>query len=126
MPRCDALNLGHIILSALGWQGGTRKSGLKRIVLLGLALVIAGPAPAEEMKGPRISVSRVDWDAAAASLVAREPGTPAEAFAKLNVIAEAGFPGIANSTVPVLLPFHIAGFAKESACNPVQSADSKL
>ena len=50
-------------------------------------------------------------------------GTPAEAFAKLNVAAETGFPGIANSTVPVLLPFDVDGFAKDLAANPGQPPD---
>ena len=96
---------------------------MKRAVLVGLALLIAGPAPAEEMKSPQISRARIDWAAAVASFSAPAPGPPAETFARLNVIAEAGFPGIANSTVPVLLPFDIDGFAKEAAANPGQSPD---
>jgi len=97
---------------------------LKRAVLVGLALFIANAAPAEEMKSPHISVARVDWDAAAANVIERPAsGTPAEAFANLNVAAEMGFPGIANSPVPVLLPFDVDGFAKELAANPGQSAD---
>jgi murein DD-endopeptidase MepM/ murein hydrolase activator NlpD len=96
---------------------------LKRAVLVGLVLLIAGAAPAEEMKNPQISLARIDWDAAAASVADRAAGTPAEIFAKLNVAAEAGFSGIANSTVPVLLPFDIDGFAKDLAANPGQSPD---
>jgi murein DD-endopeptidase MepM/ murein hydrolase activator NlpD len=96
---------------------------LKRAVLVGLVLLIAGAAPAEEMKGPQISVARIDWDAASASLAERGPGTPAESFARLNAIAEAAFPGIANSTVPVLLPFDIDGFAKDLTANPGQPPD---
>jgi len=96
---------------------------LKRAVLVGLVLLIAGAAPAEEMKNPQISLARIDWDAAAASLADRAAGTPAEIFAKLNVAAEAGFSGIANSTVPVLLPFDIDGFAKDLVANPGQSPD---
>ena len=96
---------------------------MKRAVLVGLVLLIAGAAPAEEMKNPQISLARIDWDAAAASLADRAAGTPAEIFAKLNVAAEAGFSGIANSTVPVLLPFDIDGFAKDLVANPGQSPD---
>lgn len=96
---------------------------MKRAVLVGLVLLIAGAAPAEEMKNPQISLARIDWDAAAASVADRAAGTPAEIFAKLNVAAEAGFSGIANSTVPVLLPFDIDGFAKDLAANPGQSPD---
>lgn len=96
---------------------------MRRVVLVGLALFIAGAAPAEEMKSPRISVARVDWDAAAAGLAERSSDIPAEVFAKLNMAAELGFPSIANSIVPVLLPFDIDSFAKELAANPRQPAD---
>ena len=96
---------------------------MKRTVLVGLALLISGAAPAEEMKTPRVSIAQVDWDAAAAKLAERPAGTTAEAFAKFNVAAETGFPGIANSTVPVLLPFDADGFAKDLAANPGQSPD---
>ena len=96
---------------------------MKRAVLIGLALLISGAAPAEEMKTPRVSIAQVDWDAAAAKLAERPAGTTAEAFAKFNVAAETGFPGIANSTVPVLLPFDVDGFAKDLAANPGQSPD---
>ena len=96
---------------------------MKRTVLVGLALLISGAAPAEEMKTPRVSIAQVDWDAAAAKLAERPAGTTAEAFAKFNVAAETGFPGIANSTVPVLLPFDVEGFAKDLAANPGQSPD---
>src|SRR5690349_10669350 len=78
------------------------------------------------MKDPRISTARIDWDSAGAGLAERGPGTPAEAFAKLNLTAEMGFPGIANSTVPVLLPFDIEGFAKELAANPGETPDKMI
>jgi murein DD-endopeptidase MepM/ murein hydrolase activator NlpD len=96
---------------------------LKRALLVGIALFIASAAPAEEMKSPQLSRARVDWDAAAAGLAERLPGGPAESFAKLNMAAEVGFPGITNSSVPVLLPFDIDGFAKEIAAKPGQPPD---
>ena len=96
---------------------------MKRAVLVGIALFIASAAPAEEMKSPQISRARVDWGAAAASLAERLPGGPAETFAKLDMAAGVGFPGIANSSVPVLLPFDVDGFAKEIALNPGQPPD---
>ena len=80
---------------------------MKRALLVGIALFIASAAPAEEMKSPQLSRARVDWDAAAASLAERLPGGPAESFAKLNMAAEVGFPGITNSSVPVLLPLSL-------------------
>jgi len=98
---------------------------LKRSVLVGLAWLIANAAPAEEMKGPHISVVQVDWGAAAASLPERS-GTPAEAFARLNKVSELGLPGIARSPVPVLLPFDVGGFANDRAANPDQPADKAV
>jgi len=96
---------------------------LKRAFLVALALLISGGAPAEEMKAPHISVATVDWDAAAASLPDGAAGSSAEAFAKLNMAAEVVFPNIANSTVPVLLPFDTDGLVKELAANPAQPPD---
>jgi Peptidase family M23 len=96
---------------------------LKRAVLVGLALLMAAPAAAEEMKTPQVSRARIDWNAAAASLASPALATAAETFARLNVAAEAGFPGISNSTVPVLLPFDIDGFAKELTAHQDQSPD---
>src|SRR5215469_12084952 len=122
MPWFDVLNLDPI-LANLGWRGTTREAGLKRAFLVGLALIISGGALAEEMKAPHISVATVDWDAAATSLPDRAAGSPAEAFAKLNMAAEVNFPGIANSTVPVLLPFDTDGLAKELTANPEQPPD---
>jgi murein DD-endopeptidase MepM/ murein hydrolase activator NlpD len=98
---------------------------LKRAVLVGLALFIAGTAAAEEMKEPHVSVARADWDAAAAAL-AEHPGSAADAFSNLNKTAEIGFPGIANSSVPVLLPFDVEGFAKDKAANPDLTPDKLM
>jgi len=96
---------------------------LKRAFLVALALLISGGAAAEEMKAPHISVATVDWDAAAASLPDQAAGSSAEAFAKLNMAAEVVFPNIANSTVPVLLPFDTDGLVKDLAANPAQPPD---
>jgi len=95
---------------------------LKRAILVGFAWLIASAASAEEMKAPHISIVRADWDAAAASLAERS-STAAEAFAKLNKVSEPGFPGIARSSVPVLLPFDVEGFAKDRVANPDQPPD---
>src|SRR5512132_1748603 len=84
---------------------------------------MATPVAAEEMKTPLVSRARIDWNAAAASLASPALATAAATFARLNVAAEAGFPGISNSTVPVLLPFDIDGFAKELTAHQDQSPD---
>lgn len=96
---------------------------MKRAFLVALALLVSAGAPAEEMKVPHVSVATVDWDAAAASLPDRPAGSSAEAFAKLNMAAEVVFPNIANSAVPVLLPFDIDGLVTELAANPAQPPD---
>src|SRR5262245_64409040 len=70
------------------------------------------------MKSPQILVAKVDWDAAAASIADKPAGTPAEAFARLNTAASISFPGIAGSSVPVLLPYDVDGFIKDRAANP--------
>lgn len=116
MPRFDALNSSPDVNPWL--TGQSEGSGLKRVILVGLALLFAGAASAQELKSPRISVAKVDWDAAAASIVDRPAGTPAEAFAKLNAAADISFPKIADSSVPVLLPYDVDAFIKDRAANP--------
>ncbi len=98
--------------------GQSEGSRLKRVILVGLALLFAGAASAQELKSPRISVAKVDWDAAAASIVDRPAGTPAEAFAKINAAAGISFPKIADSSVPVLLPYDVDAFIKDRTANP--------
>ena len=83
---------------------------MKGAVLVTLALFIATAAPAEEMKSPHISVARVDWEQATASLAGEPAGTPAEAFAALNAASQSRFLDIGKSPVPVLLPLDIDGF----------------
>jgi hypothetical protein len=89
-----------------------------RVASLAAALVTAtalaaGPAAATEMQAPAVTLSVVDWTAAAASLPGPRAETPAQDFARLNAIGEKRFSGIAKSAVPVLLPFDIDGFRKD-------------
>ncbi|HEY7228847.1 MAG TPA: M23 family metallopeptidase [Pseudolabrys sp.] len=91
---------------------------MKRIILVGLALLFGGAVPAEEMKAPRISVAKVDWNAAAASIPDNPAGATVDAFARLNAAASISFPGIAESSVPVLLPYDVDAFIKDRANNP--------
>ncbi len=75
------------------------------------------------MEAPVISLTTVDWDAAAAGVA--EPGAaPKDAFAKLNATSEKRFPGIGQSTVPVLLPFDLDAFAKDAG-NPDAATSDK-
>jgi murein DD-endopeptidase MepM/ murein hydrolase activator NlpD len=96
---------------------------LKRVILAGFALLIAGAAPGQELKSPRISVAKIDWDAAAASIAEKPAGTAGEIFARLNAAASIPFPGIADSAVPVLLPYDVDAFVKERAAKPESSSD---
>jgi murein DD-endopeptidase MepM/ murein hydrolase activator NlpD len=84
------------------------------VVLASLALLL-GPAAAEEMSAPVLSVAQVDWTQAAAD---SGGGTPASTLAPLNAAASVRFSGLGASGVPVLLPFDIAGWRKEVAANP--------
>ncbi len=62
------------------------------------------------MAEPQLTPLRVDWQAAAQQ--AKPGATPAKAFAALNAAANARFPGIARSAVPVLLPFDVEAYRK--------------
>lgn len=78
-----------------------------------LSVLAAQPVLASDMQSPTITQSRVDWDAAVAGLA--EPDVkPAEALGKLNAAAQSRFPGIGDSSVPVLLPFDINAARNES------------
>jgi hypothetical protein len=98
---------------------------LKRSVLVALALLITAPAAAGEMEAPIVTLSEVNWDTAAASLTGHGAEPPADAFAHLNAITEKRFPGIAKSTVPVLLPFDVDAFAKDVADGKADAAASE-
>ena len=95
-------------------------------LLLGLAMLVGGPAGAGagEMERPAVTLSTVDWDAAAASLPDRGSDTPAQAFARLNAVTDRRFAGIAKSSVPVLLPFDVEAFGKDVADGKPEAATS--
>ena len=97
---------------------------MKRAVLVCLALLVTAPAAADEMERPIITLSDVDWNAAAASLPDYGDEPPAEAFVRLNAITARRFPGIAKSTVPVLLPFDVDAFRRDVAENKPEVASS--
>ena len=99
-----------------------------RIGLAGLALA-AGmlAAAAQEIKSPRITPTRVDWDSVAADVGALEPGKPVivpELMARLNRATGERFANIAASPVPVLLPFDSAMFLHDRAAPPEPAAAS--
>lgn len=78
---------------------------------------------AGEMESPVITLSDVDWHAAAAGL----PGPaaePAAAFARLNAVTDKRFARIAKSAVPVLLPFDVDAFRKDVADGKAEAETS--
>lgn len=100
---------------AAGAGGPTGECLLKRAILASLALLVSGLASAGEMESPVITLSDVNWDAAAATLPDRGSESPAAAFARLNAVTGKRFAGIAKSTVPVLLPFDVDTFRRDEA-----------
>jgi hypothetical protein len=87
-------------------------------------MLVSGWATAAEMERPTITLSTVDWAAAAASLPDRGTDTPAQAFASLSAISARRFTGVEKSSVPVLLPFDIAAFRKDIADGKAEAATS--
>lgn len=73
-------------------------------VLVSAALLAAGGPAAAELQAPRITITQVDWAAAAASLPGHGNEESAAEFARLNGATGKRFPGIDKSSVPVLLP----------------------
>jgi hypothetical protein len=78
---------------------------LRLPVLVSAALLsLAGTAAGGTFEAPRVTLSDVNWAQAAAALPEHGIDTPAEEFARLNARSAGRFPGIAESSVPVLLP----------------------
>ena len=106
-----------------GWRG-SEGSQLIRAVLVGLALLVGGAAAAGEMESPVITLSNVDWEAAAASLPDRGTQTPTQVFGALNGLTGKRFAGIEKSAVPVLLPLDVDAFRKDVADGKADAASS--
>jgi len=106
-------------------KAGGEGQRLKLAAFVGLALLVSGSAIAGEFETPVVTLSTIDWDAAAASLPDRGGTTPAEAFAKLNTITAKRFAGIEKSSVPVLLPFNVDAFGKDVADGKAEATTSE-
>lgn len=91
-------------------------------VVVSAALLMAGAAAAGDIEAPRVTLSPIDWTAAAAALPGG--GTPSQAFARLNAAAEKHLPGIAKSSVPVLLPVDVDAWRADLAANGPEAATS--
>ncbi|HEX5212586.1 MAG TPA: M23 family peptidase [Pseudolabrys sp.] len=97
---------------------------LKSAVVAILASLVCGPLCAREFERPIITLSEVNWDAAAASLPDRASAPSTEAFARLNAVTGKRFVGIEKSSVPVLLPFDVDGFRKDVAAGNAEASGS--
>src|SRR5579864_6444664 len=76
------------------------------------------------MEAPRVIRSPVNWAEAAASLSDHGTDTPPAEFARVNTQTEKRFPGIATSSVPVLLPIDIDAFRKDATAGSADIATS--
>jgi hypothetical protein len=91
-------------------------SRLIGLVLAGLtanAIESVSPAAAHDVLPPRVTLSEVDWQAAAHS-VESDASDPRQVFAPLNAALSARFKDIGKSPVPVLLPIDLAAYRKDS------------
>lgn len=89
-----------------------------RIAFLASLLCLTGaPVRAETFQPPRLQGVQVDWDAALRS----QPDLPA-----LNAAATAGFPGIADSPLPVLLPLDTEALLRDRAAGEAKPIDHYL
>jgi murein DD-endopeptidase MepM/ murein hydrolase activator NlpD len=93
-------------------------------VFAAAAMLSANAAGADEMQTPRVILSPVNWAEAAISLADHDIDPPAAEFARLNAQTEKRFPGIATSTVPVLLPIDIDSYRKDVVAGTVEAETS--
>jgi hypothetical protein len=100
---------------------------LRLPVLVGVvAMVAASTAAAGEFEAPRFTISQVNWAEAATSLSDHGIDTPAQEFSRISAQIDKRFPGIAKSSVPVVLPMDVDAFrADESAGKPDALASEK-
>jgi len=99
-------------------------AALNRSIIVLVALLYIGPATAQDMQSPRVTLSKIDWDAAAKSVPGTSAGTPGDVFAALNKALAPRFPGIEKSTVPVLLPIDLAAYRKDHDAGKPEAATS--
>ena len=97
---------------------------LRLSVLVGAALLLCSAAAADEFEAPRVTLSNVNWAAAAASLTDHGIDPPTVEFARLDAATDKRFPGIAKSPVPVLLPIDIDTFRADLAAGKPEALSS--
>lgn len=103
----------------------SRSATLVAAVLVAHAIATAGPAAAEgapEMIRPVTVVATVDW-AAANTATDDALSDPAKTFTKFNAALAPFFPGIAQSSVPVLLPLDVKALLRERAASGEKNSE---
>ncbi|HET7849314.1 MAG TPA: hypothetical protein VFL51_09680, partial [Pseudolabrys sp.] len=100
------------------------RHALRTPVFASLALCIATAATAGEIEAPHVTISQVDWQAAAATVLPHSSDKAEIVFARLNAQTAMRFTGIAKSTVPVLLPFDIVAFRTDISADRPDAANS--
>ncbi len=88
------------------------------------ASLFAFAAAADDMEAPRFIITQVDWARAAISLPRDIKGPPEDEFAEINPQTDKRFPGIAKSSVPVLLPFDLDAYRADLAAGNSDAASS--
>src|SRR3974390_3418667 len=103
---------------------GSKGRGLRLAVFAAAAMLSANAAGADEMQTPRVILSPVNWAEAALSLADHGIDPLAAEFARLNAQTEKRFPGIATSTVPVLLPVDVDSYRKDVVAGTIEAETS--
>jgi hypothetical protein len=92
-------------------------------------LLFASAAAAAEIEAPRVTVTQVDWAAAAGSLSGHDDSsngakTPTAEFARISEQTAKRFKNIGKASVPVLLPMDSAGYLADAAAGKAEAATS--
>ena len=95
-----------------------------RLLLLAAALLAASTAAAAELEAPSVTLTKINWAMAAIMLPRDIVGAPAKEFAEIDAQTQKRFPGIAKSSVPVLLPFDIGAYRADLAAGKPEALTS--
>jgi hypothetical protein len=122
MPPSYAATLD--LCQGVGHGSAFKGYDLRFPVLVSAALLFASAAAAAEIEAPRVTITQVDWAAAATALSGHGGATPAAEFAQINKLTEKRFKGISKASVPVLLPIDINGYLADAAAGKTETVTS--
>jgi len=118
------LSYASTLVRCQAYSSYWKRRELRLPILVSLILCVARAAAAGEIEAPHVTLSHVDWDAAAATVSGHGSDTSAQTFARLDAQTGKRFAGIAKSTVPVLLPIDIDAFRKDATDGNADAATS--